>query len=72
MLENLKPPGRSVPCKIDETRAGLEPEDQKLFDSFLRDCETWSPNALSLALRRQGILIAGDTIRRYRARHSLC
>lgn len=72
MLENLEPPGRPAPCKITQTREALGPADQELFDRYLHDCETWSPNALSLALRRQGIMVAGDTIRRYRARHSLC
>lgn len=72
MLENLKPPGYRPPSKIDETREALEPHDRELFDSYLADCVTWSPNGLSIALRRQGIFVAADTIRRYRARHSLC
>lgn len=72
MLENLKPPERLVLSKIEQTREGLEPDDRKLFDNYLADCETWSPNALSVALRRQGIFVAGDTIRRYRVRNNLC
>lgn len=72
MLENLKPPGRVAPCKIDVTRESLEPEDRKLFDDYLSDCATWSPNGLSIALRRKNILLSGDTIRRYRVRHDLC
>lgn len=72
MLENLEPPGHTVPSKVDLTREALEPKDQELFDSYLQDCATWSPNALSLALRRQNIMLSGDTIRRYRVRHNLC
>lgn len=72
MLENLKPPGRTAPSKIDAIRNSLEPADRKLFDQYLNDCLTWSPNGLSVALRRQNILLSGDTIRRHRVRHNLC
>lgn len=72
MLENLTPPGRPAPCKVTSIREGLDPDDQKLLDTFLGDCVNWSPNALSVALRRQGILMSGDTIRRYRVRNDLC
>lgn len=72
MLENLTPRTLTPPCKVTQIRESLEPEDQKLLDSFLRDCENWKPNDLSLALRQQGILVAGDTIRRYRVRQNLC
>ena len=72
MLENLTPPSRSAPCKITAIRETLEAQDQKLFDSYLADCQNWSPNDLSLALRGQAILISGDTIRRFRVRHGLC
>lgn len=72
MLENLTPPTRSVLLKVEQTRKTLTPEDQKLFDSYLADCETWSPNSLSVALRRQNIMLSGDTIRRHRVRNNLC
>lgn len=72
MLENLEPRSDTPPSKVLQIRETLEPDDQKLFDVYLRDCAGWSPNDLSAALRRQGILISGDTIRRFRARNSLC
>lgn len=72
MLENLTPRTVTPPCKITEIRATLSLEDQKLLDVYLQDCDGWKPNDLSLALRRQGILVSGDTIRRYRVRHSVC
>jgi hypothetical protein len=72
MLEHLTPRTVQPPCKIGDIRETLTPEDQKLFDSYLTDCTTWSPNGLSLALRSQNILVSADTIRRYRARHGLC
>lgn len=72
MLENLTPKAPTPPCKVTQIREGLEPDDQKLLDVYLRDCQSWSPNGLSQALRGQGIHISGDTIRRYRVRQSLC
>lgn len=72
MLEHLTPPDRIAPCKVDDTREGLAPDDRTLFDTFLRDCAAWSPNALSAALRKQNIMLSGDTIRRYRVRNNLC
>lgn len=72
MLENLAPREPKQSSKIDEIRAGLSPEDQKLLDEYIADVDRWSPNGLSNALRTQGIALSGDTIRRYRIRHGLC
>lgn len=72
MLEHLTPRTIHSPCKISEIRDTLTPEDQKLLDSYLADFKTWSPNALSVALRSQNILVHSDTIRRFRVRHGLC
>lgn len=72
MLENLAPRTRTAPCKVTDTRASLDPEDQKLFDAYLADCQSWTAGELSLALRSQNILLSADTIRRYRTRHGLC
>jgi hypothetical protein len=72
MLEHLTPQIVQPPCKVTLIRETLTPEDQKLFDSYLADFTTWSPNKLSLALRGQNILVSADTIRRYRVRRNLC
>jgi hypothetical protein len=72
MLENLTPRPARVASKIDQIRQTLSDEDAKLFDSYLRDVDGWTPNGLALALRTQGIELSGDTIRRYRLRHGYC
>jgi hypothetical protein len=72
MLENLAPREPKHSSKIDDIRSGLSPEDQKLFDEYLHDVDRWSPNGLALALRAQGIMLSGDTIRRFRQRRGLC
>jgi hypothetical protein len=72
MLENLAPREPKPTSKIEQVRATLSPEDQKLFDGYIEDVDRWSPNALALALNGQGISLSGDTIRRFRQRHGLC
>lgn len=72
MLEKLTPPDRSPPCKISRIREGLDMEDRQLLGAFLKDCDSWTARELSVALRRQGIEVSTDTIRRYRQRHGLC
>ena len=71
-MEDLAPRNTKKVFKIEAIRNSLEPADQKLFDDYLEDVNRWSPNELSLALRSQGIVISGDTIRRYRQRNGFC
>jgi len=72
MLENLTPRRAPAASKIDQIRETLSHEDAELFDSYLRDVDGWTSNDLARALRTQGIELHGDTIRRYRQRHSFC
>ena len=66
MLEDLKPTSRIRTCKVRTLRADLSESDQKILLDAVNDADTWSINALVVALRDRGLTITRDTIDRHR------
>ena len=72
MLEDLKPTSRIRTCKVRTLCEDLSESDQRILLDAVNDAETWSINALVVALRDRGLTITRDTIDRHRRRVCSC
>lgn len=71
MLEDLKPPKRSFPCKIRDTAATLDERDAKILFAAVEDV-SWSVIGLSRELCARGLQISEQPIRSHRAKACAC
>lgn len=72
MLENLKPPVRVQPCRVREIFESLDSSDQTIFSKAILDRDAWTAHGLSVELRKIGLQIGDDTIRKHRAGECSC
>jgi len=66
MLEGLKPEVKVHPCGVRTTLDKLEEADQKILLEAVADSDTWTANALMVALKRRGVTLGDKTIRKHR------
>lgn len=72
MLEDLKPPKRTYPCRVRTIAKQLEDKDVEHFLTAINDKEAWTAWALHLALKSKGIQVTDKAIRRHRDRDCSC
>lgn len=66
MLEDLKPVSKVRTCKVRTLSEELSETDRAIFLDAVNDADTWSINALVVALRDRGLVITRDSIDRHR------
>jgi hypothetical protein len=71
MLEDLKPPTRSYPCRVRDLAATLEPKDEKIMLAAAED-PAWSIIGLSRELSRRGLQISEQPLKSHRSRVCSC
>lgn len=71
LLDGLTPVKDIEPCKVTKTVLALEPSDATSLTAAMVD-ERWSSSGLAIALRKRGVTLAADTIRRHREQACKC
>jgi hypothetical protein len=72
MLENLKPPTKSRPCKVTQVANQLSEQDRKIMIAAIDDAEKWPVKTLSKELRKLGIEISESPMYRHRGKSCGC
>jgi hypothetical protein len=65
LLAGLTPPLTVLPCKVRDTLAELDEQDQAILDAAVKD-PNWKVETLSAALRERGIQISANRIKHHR------
>ena len=71
MLEDLKPPARTYPCKVSLIAEGLSQADRKIFLEAVDNPE-WKYKTLQNELAKRGIVLVDTTIARHRSKNCGC
>jgi hypothetical protein len=71
MLENLKPPSRTFPCRVAGILETLDDKDKKILTDAVMNPE-WQLLTLENSLRDLGIQLSASTIKRHRTRVCSC
>lgn len=71
MLEDLKPPVRTYPCKVKTTAEALDAKDKEILLSAVNS-EEWAYKTLSNELAKRGLEILDTTIARHRTKRCAC
>jgi hypothetical protein len=72
MLENLKPPTKTHPCKVRTVMDGLNELDAQILEAAVLDSAKWKIKTLSDELRNVGIVISEKPLTTHRARLCSC
>lgn len=72
MLENLKPPTRTTPCKVRTIMNDLEPADAEILEAAVMDSARWKIKTLVDELRKSGVDISERPITSHRTKACSC
>jgi hypothetical protein len=67
ILSNIEPPRKNTPsCHVRTVLQRLDEGDQKIFNEWLADRDTWSGMAISKVMNQQGIVISSTSVNHHR------
>jgi len=72
MLEGMTPPKPDWPCAVRTVLGGLTDKDQQILNSCLDDVKEWPSSTLAKELRRRGIVLSDNAIKRHRVQGCSC